>query len=184
MDDNARKTALQMMMNQIREYFKSGDWYSYVQEDVAKRIEWVMQNVETVGSSFRQTFEVIFDWTRLCLANTKPDPQPESIVPPLLKDYMIAEPVFRCGRWATKIALDLEEFTDPRDPDVKAAIHLCHHIGILESKGLILTNEHLPLAQLVKLALDIKAGEAEEPKPAPEHVVLDEENPQDDDDVI
>ena len=184
-----RSAAVQMMVTHIRQFFKEADWYSYVQEDVAKQIDWVIENLETVGSAYRQTFETIFDWMRQCRANAKPAPEAESIIPPLLKEYMIAEPLFECGRMATKIALFLEEFTDPRDPDVKAAIHLCHQIGILESKGLIPSYQRSDFTATVKMTLAQQAKPEEQaaeeaPTPEAEHIDIQEEQPQDDDDVI
>ena len=140
-----RNRILQQAIEGMKHLFKNSEWYYFVQEDVDKQITWILDNIEEVGVQFKNNFVALFEWQQKCrkMNGTKSSTggvsiNPiDAIAPVILKDCALPEDVYQCGKIPTAVMLFLQDFTEPKDPDVKAALHLCHQIQVFEDKNLL-----------------------------------------------
>jgi hypothetical protein len=87
-----------------------------------------------------------------------------AIAPVFLKDCALPEEVYQCGKAPTSVLLFLQDFTEPKDPDVKAVLYLCHQIDVCERKGLLAAPKQTKgILDLLKSSLIEKGETSEEP---------------------
>ena len=113
--------------------------WAQVQDSVKDRLEWVLNNVEQIGTCFAHTFMAIF---RLQYENRKIEGK--SFTHPINGILLnalgmpISEEAYQCGILATRTTLDLYDYLSPTDVDVAICLYLCQKIDVLEKHEALL----------------------------------------------
>lgn len=148
-------------------------WWKDVQSDVRTNLEWVIDNIEEVGTLFIRAYMTMFRWEfeRRKLKG-------ENINTPMV-GYLsaalgmnISEESYQCGILPTRSVLDLYDYVRPNDADVSACLLLCHKIEVLEGMGVLTHNTEGMQITSSALAGSMNSGES---KPRqPEHPITEE----------
>lgn len=118
----------------LKRSYKNSQWWSFVQPEVRKYIEWILDNIEEVGGLFRDAFVALFRYEhmgRLKAGAAKPASEPS----PMFKN--MPEECFQAGIYPTKVMLRMDEWAQPNDADIHALMVLCQQIDTLEGIGIL-----------------------------------------------
>lgn len=125
----------------IRKIFEDSSWWRYVQDDVKIRIIYIIDHIETFGYFFKRSFRSLVNLQHIKRKQTKFNfSLKESGV---LFGVALPEEVFQSSINATKVVLELNEWTNPNEADVQCCKVLCDQIDFLEAANLL--NKDAPI---------------------------------------
>ena len=125
----------QPLINSIKQDIIKIEWFSEVQDDVKNSLDWIIDNIDEIGSYFSSTFMAIFRWEYERRSLKKQLTSPMAGVLSVLLGMHISEEAFLCGKLPTRVMLDLYDYVEPTDSDVAICLYLCHKIDTLEKSG-------------------------------------------------
>lgn len=115
----------------MKSAFQMMEWWAFVEKEVQDAIYLVIDDFETLGLPFRNAFRSMFELERRrrVLQNRAVEPQKFTI----LFGPKLSEESYQCGKVATIAALNLNDWSNPTEADVRACQHLCQQIDALEN---------------------------------------------------
>lgn len=126
------------LINSLKKDFQKADWWKEVQEDVKTGLMQIIGKIDTMGSSYCQTFMTLFKWEferRKAEGKTVTNPMAGMLVS--LLGMRIPEEAYQCGILPTRAVLNLYDYIEPNDSDVAACMFLCNKIEMLEKAKMI-----------------------------------------------
>ena len=109
-------------------------WWELVQDEVKESLDYILNNLSSIGISFRDSFITLFKYEH---AIRLIDKQAVGVATPgILPGSKMSEEAYQSGIFPTKCLLKLDDWVQPNDADVHACMSLCHHIDMLESIGI------------------------------------------------
>lgn len=132
------------IITSIKNDFVKLKWWDEVQSDVQDRLEWVLDNLPSVGTLFASSFMTLFRWEyeRRRVSGEKM-PIPMTSYTSVLLGMKVNEEAYQCGRLPVRSVLDLYDYIEPNDSDVAACLMLCNKIDILERSGILASVDEL-----------------------------------------
>lgn len=125
----------QLLINSIKQDIIKIEWFNEVQDDVKTSLDWIIDNIDEIGSYFSSTYMSIFRWEYERRSLKKQLTNPMAGVLSVLLGMHISEEAFLCGKLPTRVMLDLYDYIEPTDADVAICLYLCHKIDTLEKSG-------------------------------------------------
>ena len=120
------KTAKQTIL----EALQASSWWDHVQVDVRRQIGEIVRQLELVGAAFRDAYVAAFRFNHLCRVHSGKSAPP--MLSPLLS-ALITEEAYQSAIEPTRSLLELDDWFEPNDADVKACMLLCQQIEVLIS---------------------------------------------------
>lgn len=122
------------VINGLKNSLIKSEWWDYVQESTRTRLEFIIDNIASLGIPFRDTILAFFRFTHqsrllkgIAIKSTKPS----------ALNRTMSEECFQSSLPAVKAALDLNEWESPNDADVQACLTLCNQIDALEKINML-----------------------------------------------
>ena len=138
MSHESDKVVQKALTASIKKAFIGTKWWDEVQEDVRTRLEWIVDNITTLGSLFAFTYMSLFRWQYECRrAEGKSVNHPMASYLSSIMGMRISEEAFQCGHLPTRAVLDLYDYVEPNDADVAACLFLCHQVEVLQKTGML-----------------------------------------------
>lgn len=108
-------------------------WWKYVQPEVEKKLQFITDNIKTIGPSFKDAFIASFKFhhARRVIQGTSVN----SDMPSALFGRTVTEECYQSGINGTKSLLQLDDWTRPNNADVQACMHICQQIEYLQQLG-------------------------------------------------
>lgn len=119
----------------IKELIEKSDWWKYIQDDAKKQIVYYVENIDIFGFFFKRTFRSLSN-----LEHTRRKQRKSNLnikEAGILFGTLLPEEVYQSSKNATKIVLELNEWTEPNEADVQACRVLCEQIDFLEAANLL-----------------------------------------------
>lgn len=126
--------SIAVAIRSIKKSLLKADWWTHVQPEVAERLQFVIDNLNSLGPTFKDAFIASFKFAhaRRVVSGTAISPD----APGALFGRNMTEECYQSGIDGTKLLLDLQDWTKPNDADVQACMYLCQQIGVLSQLGL------------------------------------------------
>jgi hypothetical protein len=135
----------QHKINSIKLALISANWWNLVQQEVREQLDFIIDNIDELGSLFKESFIALFKYEharRRILGTSVSLNQPG-----VLFGKKMSEECYQCSIDPAKSALQLQEWTEPNEADVQACIYLCN---VVDQLGLSLSQDGLKLGETEK----------------------------------
>ena len=111
--------------------YEQSDWWEYVQDDVRNSIQEIIHSIGVLGPLFRNAYidSFRFEHSRRMLQGVTGDAKEHG---PLF-GKILPEEVYQSGIFPTKLLLNLNDWVEPNDADVRACMILCQQIEVLQA---------------------------------------------------
>ena len=116
------KTILKTASDSIKQTLVKSDWWKYVQPEVRKRLNVIIENLGTIAVPFRDSFVHVFRFEH-CRRLVEKQAVGRKI-PGALFGKSLPEEVYQSGILPTKMLLGLNDWTAPNEADVQACMHI------------------------------------------------------------
>lgn len=117
----------------IKKSLTSATWWQHVQPEIRDRLDFVIDNLLTLGILFRDAFVNSFKYTHA--SRLLKGTAIRSDKPGALFGRSMSEECYRSGMQCTQSILDLSDWTKPNDADVQACMYICQYVDGLEQLG-------------------------------------------------
>lgn len=108
-------------MDQLKQLLSRTQWWQYVQPEVKNALEFLIDNLETLGPFFRNAFVSAFQYEHAFRTCQK---QVLTNQPGALFGKGMTEECYNSGILPTKALLHLDDWVSPNDADVQACMFL------------------------------------------------------------
>lgn len=177
MSQESDRVVRQAIITSLKREFIKASWWNEVQEGVKTRLNWIIENVDKVGSLFSRSYMSLFCWEferRKLEGDNVTNPMASYFS--TLMGMRISEEAYQCGLLPTRAVLNLYDYVEPNDADVAACLMLCHKIEILEKSGMILMNETELKTSPSEMAKILRPPHKKEAKPIQEETIAWDES--------
>lgn len=124
----------------IKKSLLRADWWQFVQPDVKHRLEFVVDNLLSLGSLFRDSFVSAFKYEHAVRVLEGRELRPDK--PGAMFGRAMTDECYHSAIPATKLLLNLNDWVKPNDADIQACMHVCQQIDTLEQTGLFGEKKH------------------------------------------
>ncbi len=119
----------------IKESYNNASWISYVQESVRNQIDYLVDNVETLGCIFSSCFKQMISYEH---ARRKLDKKNVPLKDPsAMFGIMMPEEMYLSAKTPVKFLMRLDDWDEPNEADVNLCFEICTKIEILITMRLI-----------------------------------------------
>lgn len=129
------KTILNAASESIKQTLVKANWWKFVQPEIRKRLNLILDNLGTIAIPFRDSFVQTFKFEH-CRRLIEHEAV-ESGLPGALFGKTLPEEVYQSGILPTKMLLNLNDWIVPNEADVQACMHLIAQIDVFETVGVV-----------------------------------------------
>jgi len=122
----------------IRESYLNVWWWKHVQPEVKEKFDDLVTRIRVLGQYYRDAYIQMFKFEharRMIEGVAFKREQPGAVFGPAL-----SEESYNCGKLPTKVLLGLQDWSEPNEPDVFAAMRLIEQIDALDTLGVYSQN--------------------------------------------
>ncbi len=125
----------------IRRSFRSRHWWKFVQDDVKRSLDNIIENIGALGPAFKSVFRAFCAWEEIRLEATNQKIKQNQ--PTMLFRSKMTEVAFQSSLIPTRAILGLDDWAKANEADTYACHQLCEQIDLFENMGLFdLFNEN------------------------------------------
>ncbi len=128
--DNPLQDVISSTKKSMKNAYEATDWWKYTAKEVKKNLFFIVNHLETLGKPFRDLYRASAQFERARRQTAGATINPAQ--PTILFGPKLTEETYQCGKISTKVALSLEDWSNPNEADVQSCRHLCQQIDALE----------------------------------------------------
>jgi len=136
----------------LRKILKQATWWNLVQDEVKKKVGFVLDNFDVLAPVFKDTFTNLFKYESMRRSLEK-----KSIhlgTPGVLFGSSMNEEVYQSGKIPTRVLLNLNDWVEPNEADVQVCFAICNHLEYLSETSNKLCEESKKLLEDTKKILE------------------------------